>query len=110
MPSNATKSTVREFVSRRRLLGRKSGTFVIAATQFYRLGLSIRDYFFMTNNSYTVTTRVTPEVDIRPADMRAQSSRSRVRVRGRLATASRVFPAIFALSACLGHIQGGQQR
>jgi hypothetical protein len=37
----------------------------------HRLGLSIGDYFFMTNNGYTVTTRVPPEVDIQPADMRA---------------------------------------
>src|SRR5258708_12436633 len=77
MPSNATKSTVREFVSRRCLRGRKSGIFVIAAIQSYRLHLSIGDYFFMTNNSYTVTTRVPPKVDIQPADMRALLDRQR---------------------------------
>ena len=43
----------------------------------YRLGLSIGDYFFMTNNSYTVTTAVPPKVDIQPADMRALLDRQR---------------------------------
>jgi hypothetical protein len=58
MPSNATKSTVLEFVSRRRLCGRNSGIFVVAATRSYRLGLSTGDYFFMTNNSYTAGRRI----------------------------------------------------
>src|SRR5258708_12824221 len=77
MPSNATKSTVREFVSRRCLRGRKSGIFVIAAIQSYRLHLSMGDYFFMTNNSYTVTTRVPPKVDIQPPDLPAFLDRQR---------------------------------
>src|SRR3984893_15842080 len=39
--------------------------------------LSIGDYFFMTNNSYTVTTTVPPKVDIQPADVRALLDRQR---------------------------------